>query len=336
MSIGRRSYCFLDKCKCKNNFFSSSQQPYRSLLTASKSTKNNNGIDKHFLNRPRRSVLYMPGSNKRALEKAQNLSADSLIFDLEDAVAPSAKDEARENVFKAANSNKYGKREIIVRVNSLNSSWGIDDVILMSKSNAHSLLLPKVESPSDIYQLERLMESNGAREEMGIGCMIETPLGVFNAYDIATASPKIHSLMLGTTDLAQELRAKHTEDRGPFLTSLSLCVLAARAANIAVLDGVHLDLQNDEEFEQHCIQGREYGFDGKTLIHPKQIENANKIFGPTEEDVAFSKRVIQAFKVATEEGKGAITLDNRLVEHMHVTEAYRVLHQHEMIENLME
>ena len=318
-----------------SSFYFSSQQKYHLSTT----TFNHNDINHEqadFLNRPRRSVLYMPGSNKRALEKAQNLAADTLIFDLEDAVTPSAKEEARYNVFEAANSNKYGKKEIIVRVNALNTSWGIDDVIVMSKSNAHSLLLPKVESPSDIYQLERLMENNGARNDMGIGCMIETPLGIFNAYDIAKSSPRIHSLMLGTTDLAQELRAKHTPDRGPFLTSLSLCILAARAANVAILDGVHLDLKNDLEFEQHCIQGREYGFDGKTLIHPKQIENANKYFGPTMEDVDFSKRVIEAFKKGTEEGKGAITLDNKLIEHMHVTEAHRILKQYDMIESLKE
>ena len=276
----------------------------------------------------------MPGSNKRALEKAQNLPADSLIFDLEDAVAPTAKEDARKNVFEAANSDKYGNREIVVRVNALSTEWGIEDVIMMSKSNAHSLLLPKVESPSDVFQLERLMESNGARQDMGIGCMIETPLGVLNAYDIAKSCPRIHSLILGTTDLAQELRAKHTPDRGPFAASLSMCVLAARAANVAVLDSVHLDLNNSLEFDAHCQQGREFGFDGKTLIHPKQIESANKIFGPSKEDVAFSKRVIEAFSAASQEGKGVVTVDNKLVETMHVTEANRVLRQHEIIESL--
>eukprot|EP00945_MAST-04E_sp_MAST-4E-sp1_P008021 g8021.t1 len=284
--------------------------------------------------RPRRSYLYMPGSNARALEKARGLAVDGLIFDLEDAVSPGAKEVAREQVYEAARSGVYGLREIMVRVNELSSPWGRDDVTTMATSNADALLLPKVESVEDVLELEELMMQHGAPDDMGIGCMIETPLGVLNAPSIATACPRVMSLVVGTTDLAQELRAQHTREREPFAASLSMCVLAARAADIAVLDSVHINLDDMDEFSHHCQQGKNYGFDGKTLIHPKQIEPTNRIFGLSEGDVEQALQVIEAFETATKEGKGAVTLNGKLIERMHVTEAERILKQKEYIDKL--
>ena len=202
----------------------------------------------------------MPGSNARALEKAKGLAVDGLILDLEDAVSPSAKEIARTQVYDAARSGSYGLREVMVRVNELSSPWGREDVATMATSKADALLLPKVESEEDVLELEDLMIQHGAPDEMGIGCMIETPTGVLNAPSIATASSRVMSLVVGTTDLAQELRAQHTREREPFATSLSMCVLAARAAGIAVLDSVHINLDDMDEFSYHCQQGKKLWF----------------------------------------------------------------------------
>ena len=277
-------------------------------------------------NRPRRSYLYMPGSNQRALEKAKTLPADGLILDLEDAVSPAAKETAREEVYAAVNGAGFGTREVMVRVNHLESPWGRDDAAKMSASTGiDALLLPKVENATEVEALERIMVDHGAREDLGIACMIETPLGVLNALSIARASPRVMALVVGTTDLAQELRANHTRDRDPFAYSLSMCVLAARAANVAVLDSVHIHLDDEDEFVHHCRQGRDFGFDGKTLIHPKQIQAANDIFGISSGDVDHARQVIEAFESATQAGHGVVTLHGKLVERMHVTEAQRVL-----------
>lgn len=275
--------------------------------------------------RPRRSMLYMPGSNTRALEKARGLPADALILDLEDAVAPDAKTEARQNIVSALAEGGYGQRELVVRINGLDSPWGQDDIAAIAPTAAHAILIPKVESAEMVREVERLMVGAGASETMGIMCMMETPLGILRAEEIAGASPRLSCLVMGTSDLVKDLNAKHTPERSPVLTSLSLCVLAARAHGLAVVDGVHLDLNDAEGFEAQCRQGRELGMDGKTLIHPKTVAAANAAFGPSESDVAQAKRIIEAHAEATRAGKGVVVLDGKLIENLHVEDAQRTV-----------
>lgn len=273
--------------------------------------------------RPRRSVLYMPGSNTRALEKGRGLPADALILDLEDAVAPDAKVEARGNIAEALKAGGYGKREIIVRVNGLDTPWGKDDVAALATSGADALLLPKVESAAMVSELEGLMRDAGAPDGLAIMCMMETPRGILNADEIAGASQRLTCLVMGTSDLVKELNAAHTPERLPVLTSLSLCVLAARAHGVAIVDGVHLDLSDDEGFAAHCRQGKDLGFDGKTLIHPKTIAVANEVFAPSEADIAQARRIIEAHAEATRQGQGVVVLDGKLIENLHVETAER-------------
>ena len=273
--------------------------------------------------RPRRSVLYVPGSNTRALEKGRGLPADALILDLEDAVAPDAKVEARGNIAEALKAGGYGKREIIVRVNGLDTPWGKDDVAALATSGADALLLPKVESAAMVSELEGLMRDAGAPDGLAIMCMMETPRGILNADEIAGASQRLTCLVMGTSDLVKELNAAHTPERLPVLTSLSLCVLAARAHGVAIVDGVHLDLSDDEGFAAHCRQGKDLGFDGKTLIHPKTIAVANEVFAPSEADIAQARRIIEAHAEATRQGQGVVVLDGKLIENLHVETAER-------------
>jgi citrate lyase subunit beta / citryl-CoA lyase len=275
--------------------------------------------------RPRRSVLYMPGSNPRALEKARGLAADALILDLEDAVAPDAKDEARTMVCEALKAGGYGKRELIVRVNGLSTPWGRDDIVAASTAGAHALLLPKVEGAGYIREVLSIMDVAGAPEDMAIWCMMETPLGVLHAERIASASPRIGGFVMGTSDLTKDLQAQHTRDRVPMLTGLSLCLLAARAFDIGILDGVHLALDDMETFEAACHQGHQMGFDGKTLIHPKQIEVANRVYGPSDEEVAWAQRIIDAHGEASKAGRGVVVVDGRLIENLHVQDARRTI-----------
>ncbi len=284
--------------------------------------------------RPRRSVLYMPGSNPRALEKGKSLAADGLILDLEDAVAPDAKEEARKRVCEAARAGGYGKREVVIRVNGLDTPWGYQDLVAASTSRADAILLPKVENPETVYQAQNVMEVAGAPDDLAVWCMIETPRGVLHIEDIAAASPRMTALVMGTSDLAKELQAEHTRDRLPMITSLGLCLLAARACGLAILDGVHLDLQDDEGFVAACRQGKELGFDGKTLIHPKTIAAANEIFAPSEEEIAWSKKIIEAHRKANEEGRGVVVVDGRLIENLHVENAHRIVEMAEAIKDL--
>jgi len=275
--------------------------------------------------RPRRSVLYMPGSNGRALEKGRKLAADGLILDLEDAVAPDAKSLAREQIRDAVKRGGYGKRELIVRVNGLDTQWGRDDLAAAATFGADAILLPKVESAGAVHQAETILAANGAPDTLAVWCMMETPLGMLHAEEIADASARVGALVMGTSDLAKDLHCAHTRDRLPFITSLGLCLLAARAAGIAILDGVHLDLNDDEGLEYACRQGRELGFDGKTLIHPKTIALANAAFAPSPEEVAWSKKIIAAHGDAAKQGKGIVVVDGRLIENLHVLEAQRVV-----------
>ena len=284
--------------------------------------------------RPRRSVLYMPGSNARALEKGRTLAADGLILDLEDAVAPDAKETARDQIRGAIKEGGYGKRELIVRVNSMDTSWGHDDLAEAATMGADAVLLPKVESADTVYQAEAILETSGAPSDLAIWCMMETPLGMLHAEEVSEASPRVGALVMGTSDLAKDLHCAHTRDRLPFITSLGLCMLAARAAGIAILDGVHLDLEDDEGFEHACRQGAELGFDGKTLIHPKTIDAANKAFSPSSEEIEWSKKIIAAHAEAAGEGKGIVVVDGKLVENLHVLNAERLVAMAEAITEL--
>lgn len=271
--------------------------------------------------RPRRSVLYMPGSNSRALEKGRSLNSDGLILDLEDAVAPDAKELARTQIATAVGEGGYGKRELIVRTNGLDSAWGRDDLMAMAKSGADAILLPKVESAKMIIDAIDILDQAGGPEDLPIWCMMETPLGMLHAEEIAFAHPRVGGFVMGTSDLAKDLKALHTPERMPFMTSIGLCILAARAAGIAILDGVHLDLNDDDGFAASCQQGVELGFDGKTLIHPKTIAAANTAFSPSEDEIAWARRIIDAHAEATKAGKGVVLVDGRLIENLHVESA---------------
>lgn len=269
-------------------------------------------------------MLYMPGSNARALEKGRALPADALILDLEDAVAPDAKETARRQILEALAEGGYGRREILVRVNGLDSEWGRDDIAAMAGSGADGILLPKVESAEMVRQAEEVMAEAGAPAGMAVWCMIETPLGVLHAEEVAWGSPRVGGFVMGTSDLAKDLHCLHTPGRLPFVTSLSLCILAARAHGLAILDGVHLDLSDDEGFAASCRQGLEFGFDGKTLIHPKTIDKANEVFAPSAEEIAWSERIIAAHEEATKAGQGVVVVEGRLIENLHVEEARRI------------
>jgi len=264
--------------------------------------------------RPRRSVLYMPGSNARALKKAKSLAADGLIFDLEDAVAPAAKDEARDRVARAVREGGYGRREIIVRVNALDTEWAVNDLAAAAASGPDAILLPKVNGAAPVNQALTILGEADGPSQPALWCMMETPLAMLHAEEIAAASPQIACLVMGTSDLAKDLHARHTPDRGAFLTSMGLCLLAARAHGLAILDGVHLDLDDADGFREQCRHGADLGFDGKTLIHPKTIADANEIFAPSAADVSEAHRTIAAYEDAVREGRGVAVLDGRLVE----------------------
>lgn len=284
--------------------------------------------------RPRRSVLFMPGSNARALEKARSLAADALIFDLEDAVAPGEKGRAREQVAGALQAGGYGRRELIVRINGLMTPWGEDDIRHFAEAAPDAILIPKVENKQIVDAVDSRMRRAGLPETTAIWCMIETPKGVLHAEEIAAASHRLGALVMGTSDLAKDLHALHTPNRLPFMTSLSWCILAARAHGLAVLDGVHLALDDHEGFRQACRQGREIGFDGKTLIHPKTIADANAAFAPTAEEIDWSRQVIATHEAAERDGKGVVLLDGQLIESLHVEEARRIVMLASMIEEL--
>jgi len=282
--------------------------------------------------RPRRSVLYMPGANARALEKARSLPADGLILDLEDSVAPDAKDTARAEVLKALAQGGYGRRELVVRVNGLDTRWGHADLVAVALSGADAVLIPKVESAEAVRQADRILRNAGAPDGLALWVMMETPLAFLNAGEIAGATPRLAALVLGTSDLAKELNAAHTALRLPMLTALGLTLLAGRAHGLAVLDGVHLDLEDETGLADICRQGRELGFDGKTLIHPRQIGAANRAFAPTAADVEQARRLIAAHADALASGKGVTVLDGKLVEKLHVDQARRLVALHDAIQ----
>src|SRR5687767_4886602 len=283
---------------------------------------------------PRRSALFMPASNARALDKARTLPADVLIFDLEDAVAPDAKPAARTMAVAAASAGGYGRREVVVRVNGLDTPWGRDDLMAAARSGAAAVLLPKVESAAAVVEALDALAARGAAEAMALWCMVETPRGVLAAADIAAATRRVRALVMGTSDLSKELGARPTRDRQSLATSLGLVVLAARAHGLVALDGVHLDLEDEDGFIAACRQARDMGFDGKTLIHPKQLAGANAAFGPSAEEIAGARRVIDVHDAATAAGKSVAVLDGRLIENLHAAEAHRVVALAEAIEAL--
>ncbi|MBX9947425.1 MAG: CoA ester lyase [Reyranella sp.] len=275
--------------------------------------------------RPRRSVLYMPGANTRALEKARTLPADALIFDLEDAVAPDAKEAARANVVAAARSRSYGRREIAIRCNGLATPWGKADVAAIATSGADAVLVPKVESAADVANVVALLDAAGAPSTMAVWAMMETPKGVLRADEIAGAHPRLMLFVMGTNDLVKDMRARHTPMRLPLVTALGLGMLAARAHGLTILDGVYNDIQDAEGFRAICQQGLEMGFDGKTLIHPSQVEPCNEVFAPSAAELEMAGKIVAAFAAAQAAGKGVATVDGRMIENLHVEQAERAL-----------
>ncbi len=278
---------------------------------------------------PRRSALYMPASNARALEKAKTIAADVLIFDLEDAVAPEAKAQARAAAVAAVKGGGYGAREILIRANGLETPWCAEDLAAVASSGAHGAVLPKVSSAADVKHADAMLD--GAPKGLALWAMIETPRGVLNAGEIAAASPRLAGLIVGTADLAKDLHCAHPSDRWPMLTALQMCVLAARAQGRAVLDGVHLDLADVSGFDAACRQGRDLGFDGKTLIHPSQVAGANAAFSPGADELARARKIVAAHAAAAAQGQGVTLLEGRLVEALHVREAKRLLARADLI-----
>lgn len=279
--------------------------------------------------RPRRSVLYMPASNERALEKAKTLAVDALILDLEDAVAPEAKDAARDNACAAARSGEYGRREIAIRVNGIGTQWHDADLRAVCVAGPDAVVVPKVGSGEEVRALVAAMEAAGAPDHTMLWAMVETPKAMLHCEEIAAASDRLTVLVMGTNDLAKELHAEHVPGRAPMLTGLSLCLLAARATGTVILDGVYNDVKDTEGFAAECAQGRQLGFDGKTLIHPGQVDPCNAAFAPSEEAVADARAVLAAWEAGA--GAGVVTLNGRLVESLHVETAQRVLAIHEAI-----
>jgi len=277
--------------------------------------------------RPRRSLLYMPGSNPRALDKARTLPADGLIFDMEDSVAPDAKQLAREQIGAALAEGGYGHRELIVRINALSTEWGAQDIQAISRfpTAPDAVLIPKIDTARDVVEAISAFESAGCPDSVAMWIMAETPLCILNIAEVAAAHPRLKGMVMGTSDLSKDTRVRHTPDRLGFISALNLCVYAARAHGLTIIDGVQLDLQNQELLRGSCAQGRDLGFDGKSLIHPNQISAANATFAPDAAEIAAAHEIISAFEQATAQGKGVVVVNDRLVENLHVEEAQRQL-----------
>jgi citrate lyase subunit beta/citryl-CoA lyase len=284
--------------------------------------------------RPRRSALYMPGSNARALEKAKTLAADVVIFDLEDAVAPDAKETAREQVVAAVKGGGYGRRELVIRVNGLDTPWGRADLAAAIAAAPDAILVPKVSKPDDLARVASTLA--GAPDNVRTWAMMETPLAILNAREIAAAAtgPKtrLTCFVMGTNDLIKETRAEFDAERTAALYWLSATVTAARAYGVDVLDGVYNNFKDLDGFRRECVQGRRLGMDGKTLIHPDQVAGANEVFSPSAAELAWARKIIAAFEQPEHKGKGAITVDGRMVELLHVETARRTVHIAEAIE----
>jgi citrate lyase subunit beta/citryl-CoA lyase len=278
--------------------------------------------------RPRRSVLYMPGSNARALEKARTLPADAVILDLEDAVAPEAKAQARQLIGEALRGGGFGHREVLVRINGLDTPWWRDDLALAA-AGPDAILVPKVSSPDHLRQVAQHLVGVRSEERIRLWAMMETPLAMLNARDIAAAGldpqTRLAGFIMGTNDLAKDTRAHIVPGRAPMLPWLMNCVAAARAFGLDILDGVYNDLGNAEGFAAECRQARDLGFDGKTLIHPQQIAPCNEAFSPAAEEVSWARKIIAAFDLPENASKGVIQIDGRMVERLHADMARRAV-----------
>ncbi len=275
--------------------------------------------------RPRRSVLYMPGSNARALEKARTLGADALILDLEDAVAPDTKEIARRQVCDAVAAKGFGKREIVIRINALSTEWSEADLAGAVAAKPDAILVPKISAREDLHAVEDKLTRLHANPGIALWAMVETPLAILNIASIAAAGGRLSGFVMGTNDLIKELRGHHTPDRANLAAALGLSVASARAYGLAIIDGVHNDIQDMDGFAAACAQARSFGFDGKTLIHPIQIEPCNAAFAPSPEEVQTARQLIAAFELPENKGKGAIKLDGRMVERLHAEMATRTV-----------
>ncbi|MEE9433187.1 MAG: CoA ester lyase [Sphingorhabdus sp.] len=285
-----------------------------------------NEPERSFSFRPRRSCLYMPGSNARAMEKARSISADVIILDLEDAVAADAKETARAAVCEAVSGEGFGHREVVIRINAPSTPWGADDLTQAAAARPDALLAPKVTSGADIKAIDEAMSAAGAPVDMALWVMIEMPLAILNIAEIAAVAndTRLCAFVMGTNDLAKELRAQPGPYRQAFQTALQITVAAARAHGLSAIDGVYNDIENAAGLEQECKQGRMLGFDGKTLIHPAQLEICNRIFAPSAEEISQAKAVIAAFADPANAGQGVITVGGKMTELLHLEEARRV------------
>ena len=275
--------------------------------------------------RPRRSVLYMPAANERALEKAKSIPADAIIFDLEDAVAPDAKEAARANACAAASSGEYGTRELTIRCNGLDTPWGVDDLAAVAQTPASAVVIPKVDSVQTLDKVSERLDAAAAHADMTIWAMIETPTAILDVRAIA-AHWRVGALVMGTNDLAREVRSQlGAPARHPLVPHLATALLAAREAGKVILDGVYNDVKDLDGFRAECVQGFEMGFDGKTLIHPGQVEICNDVWAPSADDVENARCLIAAFDEGLAAGKGVVTYNGRMIENLHVENAKRVL-----------
>ncbi|OCB28058.1 citrate lyase [Mycobacterium malmoense] len=284
--------------------------------------------------RPRRSALYLPGNKPRALEKGKSLPADVVIFDLEDAVGPDAKADSRATVCEAISSGSYGRREVVVRVNGLDTEWHDEDLAAVAGSAADGVLVPKVESGDQVRTLAATLDRLGAPEGLRLWVMMETPRSFLRAEEIASASDRLAALVIGTNDLVNDLHGLHVPGRAPVVPALGLAVLGARAAGKVILDGVFNDITDEDGFRAEARQGREMGFDGKTLIHPAQIGPANDVFGPSQRELSDARKVVAAYEEARATGASVITVDGRMIESLHVRNAERILALADLIAEL--
>lgn len=275
--------------------------------------------------RPRRSALYMPASNAKAVEKARTLPADVIILDLEDAVAPESKTAAREAAVAAVQAGGFGDREVVIRVNGLDTPWGAEDLAAAAEAGPDAVLVPKVNDAADVRLYDQRLHA--APPATRLWTMIETAKAAFHLWEMAEAShgTRLAAWVMGVNDFAKEMRARQTPDRAPFLPLLTLSVAAARAHGLTILDGVHNDIEDLAALEAVCVQGVDFGFDGKTLIHPKHLEICNRVFSPSPEDIAWSRAVIAAFNAPENSGKGALRVDGKMAERLHLAQAERLV-----------
>ena len=283
---------------------------------------------------PRRSVLYVPGNNIRALEKAKTIPADAVILDLEDAVGDDAKEDSRRRVVEVVDNGAYHPREVVVRINGLGSTWYEDDLRAVAGSRAAGVLVPKIESAQEVQTIVADLEAAGAPSDLKVWVMVETPVAFLRSEEIAGASDRLAVLVAGTNDLVNDLHALYRPGRAPILTALSLAVLGARAAQKSILDGVFNDIKNIDGFIAEATQGREMGFDGKTVVHPAQVAPANEIFGPSTTEVEYAQTVVAAYEEGQAAGNSVVTVEGRMIESLHVRDAHRILDLAARIESL--